>query len=113
MTARLASSILVGALRKAAEAQGGFAAVLAKGDANAGAVLVVVEERGAEPQVMERILQPKGDYAWQSRRISSGQSDQTLQKFLADRRRYDPDLWILELSVPSIERFTADLAAFD
>ena len=46
MNIRLASSVLVTALIRKAEAEGGFGAVLAKGDASAGSILVILTERG-------------------------------------------------------------------
>ena len=51
MSARLASSLIVSALMQRAQAEGGFAAVLAKGDPNAGAVLVILTERGAKQRI--------------------------------------------------------------
>ena len=108
MAARLATSILVGALIRKAESEGGFAAVLAKGDENAGSVVVVLVERGADPQLFERILQPGGDYSWQrSGADSATQAD--VPALVARRKRFDPDLWVLELDVPSRERFAAEM----
>ena len=62
---RLASSTLVSALIRLAEADGGFGAVLARGDATAGAIAIILLERGDNPRVFERLLEPSGDYAWQ------------------------------------------------
>lgn len=103
MSARLASSVVVGALMRRAEAEGGFAAVLAKGDATAGSIALVLTERGASPQIYERLLQPDGGYRWQPTE-SGGVAD-----FVARRRRFDPDLWVLELDIPSAERFAAEM----
>ena len=110
---RIATSILVAALRQRAEAQGGFATVLAKGDPTSGAVLVVLVEQGGEERVMERILQPDGRYAWQEVQNQGGANDRNPEKFLERRRKYDPDLWIIELNIASAERFTAELNGFD
>lgn len=116
MSARLATSIVVGGLLRKAEAEGGFGAVLAKGDATAGALVVVLVERGGEPVILERILQPDGAYRWQQTR--SQDTDNIKEKevvpaFVARRRRLDPDLWVLELDIPSAERFAAEMNAFD
>ena len=111
MTPRLATSVLVGALVRKAEAEGGFAAVLARGDATAGSLLLVITERGAAPRILERMLLPDGRYAWEE------PGDRPLVKevpaLVARRRRVDPDLWVLELDVPHPERFAAELQAFD
>ena len=108
MEPRLQSSVLVSALIKRAEAEGGFAVVVAKGDSSAGSILVILVERGGKARFLERVLQPKGSYAWQD----GGEvvvNDEEAKKFLAKRRKFDPDLWILELDVPSVERFTAQM----
>ena len=109
MTPRIASSVLASALIRKAEADGGFAAVLAKGDPTAGALLLVLTERGANPRLLERILQSDGGYSWDQ------PIDEPVQVpgFIARRRRFDPDLWVLELDVPSVERFTAEMTGFD
>lgn len=112
MTARLTSSVLVGALVRKAETDGGFAAVLAKGDATAGSIIIILTERGRNPRIFERILQPDGCYAWQpSSQVSDNPSE--VPNFIARRRRFDPDLWVLELDIPSAERFAAEMNSFD
>ena len=111
MTPRVATSVLVGALVRKAEAEGGFAAVLAKGDAAAGSLLLVLTERGAAPQIFERMLQPDGRYGWAE--PGDRPATQEVPALVARRRRIDPDLWVLELDVPHPERFAAELDAFD
>jgi hypothetical protein len=116
VSARLATSIVVGGLIRMAEAQGGFGAVLAKGDSTAGALVVVLVERGGEPVILERILQPDGAYRWQETRsqtLESIKEKEPVPTFVARRRRFDPDLWVLELDIPSAERFAAEMNAID
>jgi len=112
MEPRLATSVLVSALVRRAEAEGGFAAVLARGDSTAGAVLVVLTEKGANPVVYERMLQPSGDYAWASAGPRASEKAEEVPALIARRRRSDPDLWVLELDIPSTERFAAGMNAF-
>ncbi|MEA3000585.1 MAG: hypothetical protein QOK17_2418 [Sphingomonadales bacterium] len=109
MEPRVASSVLVTALIRKAEAEGGFAAVLSKGDETAGTILLLLTERGANPQILERLLQPDGRYVWG--RSTEGAAE--VPALIARRRRFDPDLWVLELDVPSGERFAAEMTAFD
>lgn len=113
MTApRIASNLLVGSLIRIAEAEGGFGAVLSKGDERSGAILLLLRERSAPDQkVMERAMAPDGEYRWAVTRTIS--LVQELQKLLDQRRQSDPDLWIVELDIPSIERFTAEMTSFD
>jgi hypothetical protein len=111
MQPRLVSSVLVGALLRRAESEGGFGMVIAKGDPTAGSILVILLERGERPRCYERLLQPDGNYAWQE----TGQQPadaQALRDFLARRRNYDPDLWIIELDIASAERFAAEMNSF-
>jgi hypothetical protein len=109
MTARLAASVLAGALLRRAESEGGFGTVLAKGDATAGSILVVLLERGAGARLFERLLQPDGRYRWRE----SAATPAEVPDFVARQRRFDPDLWVLELDIPSAERFAAEMNAFD
>jgi hypothetical protein len=106
MEARLQSSILVGALIRRAESHGGFAAVLAKGDPSAGSVLA---ERGRKVTILERALQGDGHYSWQETGAQALAHEGETEKFLARRRSFDPDIWLIELDVPSAERFAAEM----
>ena len=110
MSARLTSQVLVSALLRRAEAEGGFGAVLAKGDATAGAVLVLVAERGVRILLLERLLQPDGTYAWRDNG-RAGSDDAEFRELIERRRRYDPDLWLVELDVASAENFAAGMNA--
>ncbi|WP_432653729.1 DUF1491 family protein [Sphingosinicella terrae] len=104
--ARLVSSMLVGALLRRAQAEGGFGTVLAKGDPTAGAIGVVLLERGEKPSFFERLLQPDGTYSWQR---STGTDEAEVAAAIERRRRFDPDLWIVELDIASAERFAAEM----
>ena len=107
---RLTSQIRATSLLRLAEAEGGFGAVLAKGDPTAGAIAVILAEKGSRICFLERLLQPDGAYAWQD----SGPAiadEQGFGAFLARRRRADPDLWVLELDIASAERFAAEMNA--
>jgi hypothetical protein len=112
VTARLASSVLVTALLRRAEAQSGFGMVLARGDSSAGAILVVLLEKGQNPRMLERVLGAEGRYRWAfaaNRPADEGDTKGTIER----RRRFDPDLWVVELDVPSGERFAAEMNDMD
>jgi hypothetical protein len=109
MEARLQSSILVNALQRRAESEGGFAAVLAKGDATAGAVLVILTERGRRIKILERLLQGGERYVWRDIGNEALANEEDFKKFLDRRRRFDPDIWLIELDVVSAERFAAEM----
>ncbi len=109
MEPRLQSGVLVKALQRRAESEGGFAALLARGDSMSGAILVILTEKGRNARVVERVLNPDGRYAWHPIWQQAAENDEELQKFLARRRKFDSDLWLIELNVASAERFTAEM----
>jgi hypothetical protein len=111
MEARLTSAILVSALLRRAESEGGFGAVLAKGDETAGSIVVILLEKGGNPRIFERVLRGDGLYSWaESIRHGSTEAEE-VPSFIARRRRFDPDLWVLELDIPSPERFADEMNA--
>ena len=110
MTQRLTSQLLATALLRRAESQGGNGAVLAKGDSTAGAIAVILAEKGRKACFLERLLQADGSYSWQASR-QDVENEADFNSFLARRRNADPDLWILELDIASAERFAAEMNA--
>jgi hypothetical protein len=107
MAARLAAGILVSAMIRRAEQLGGNGAVLAKGDATAGALLIQLADRGVPGPLLERRLDPRGDYRWSP----TGPEDvEQRGDYIARRRRGDPDLWVLELDVPDGLQLVEDVA---
>ena len=107
---RLTSQVLATALLRRAQDAGGFGAVLAKGDPTAGAIAVILAEKGRKACFLERLLQADGSYSWQTSRQDI-ENEQELNSFLERRRKSDPDLWILELDIASAERFAAEMNA--
>jgi hypothetical protein len=108
--ARLASAVLVNALLRLAARDGGFGAVLRKGDENAGAVTVILIERGERRMVLERVVRPDGRYAWEDVGTRGAPNEEEFNEFLERRQRFDPDLWLVELDIASAERFADEMA---
>jgi hypothetical protein len=104
--ARLAAGIEASALLAKARAAGGFGTVLSRGDAERGSLMLVLAERGEPRYLLQRLLQGHGAYEWESQEIADSES---LQRTLARARERDPDLWLIELDVPSAERFIAEM----
>ena len=107
MTPRLTSAMLVSAMIRRVQQAGGAAAVIAKGDATAGAIVLTCLERGVATGSYERVLQSDGRYAW----APAGPPNQSLtdsDEWLSRRRMRDPDLWIVELDIADAERFAAE-----
>ncbi len=105
MTARLASSVKVAALLRRVSSEGGFGAVLARGDATAGSIAVVTRARG-ETCLLSPVLGADGGYAWRAQ--AEGEA---IPGWIERARRYDPDLWVIELDIPDAARFVAEIMA--
>lgn len=103
MKARLTAGMLVSALIRRIGAEGGNATVLAKGDSTAGAILLVIAERGVPQRLQERTLAIDGSYHWAQTGPAALAEPGVLDDYLARRRRSDPDLWVLELDAPDAE----------
>jgi hypothetical protein len=112
MIARLASGIVVAALRRRVQAGGGNAVVLAHGDETAGAILLAIAERGVTLRLLSRRLDAAGGYVWDDIALpaSGGESGSGGIDQLIDRaRRRDPDLWVVELDIADAQRFADEL----
>jgi len=85
--------------------------VLVKGDPNAGAILVILAERGRRVKVLERLLEGGEHYVWREVGGEALANEEQFKKFLDRRRRFDPDIWLIELDIASAERFAAEMNA--
>lgn len=104
---RLATAIEVSALLARARDAGGFGTVLRRGDSERGSLAILLVERGTPRLVLERLLQKDGRYDWEARDCSDSV---VLERRLAQAQDRDPDLWLIELDVPSAERFVAEMS---
>ena len=109
MIARPASGLLVSALIRRAEQEGGNGVVLAKGDATSGAILLVIAERGVTLRLLERALSFDGAYHWIATGPASLEEPGALPEYVARRRRSDPDLWVVELDAADAGRIADEL----
>jgi hypothetical protein len=110
MDDRLAPGIEVTALIRRAEALGGFGMVIHKGDPDRGTILLVIAERGEHRALLERRMQADWSYRWTSTGAPARDSLGAAQDVARARSR-DPDCWVLELDIPSSERFIAETTA--
>ena len=109
MNARLPAALEAGAIRRSVEATGGFAAICKRGDPDSGSLILIVEQRGEYRAVVERLLQPGGDYRWEAGGPAASASPKEVSDFVEKRTRFDRDLWLIDLDVPDAQRFIADL----
>lgn len=86
-------------------AAGGFAAVLRKGDPDAGTLLLVLLENGGKARLFERMPQPDGNRAWHCAKQQVDENASDFTEYLARRGEQDPDSWLIELDIAQAERF--------
>lgn len=108
MTGRLSASVEAAGLIRRAEADGGFGAVLRKGDPERGALLILIRSRGTYISCLERSLALDGRYSWRAVGPASDEEEEEVSRFLARRAQFDPDLWLIELDIAQPERFIAE-----
>lgn len=107
MSERLPTQLLVSAMLRRVNDTGGFGMVLAKGDAQGGAVLIVAIDAG-ESRVWERGIGPNGRTV-----LIDATPAGDLAEYWQRRRRRDPDLWVIELDIPDSQRFAAEILSDD
>lgn len=105
---RLAAAVEASSLIRRAEAEGGFGAILRKGDAGRGAILLVIRSREQHVACLERMLMADGRYGWERVGPNEDSSPDELADFLQRRLRFDSDLWLVELDIAQPERFIAE-----
>lgn len=105
MTPRLPARLEATALMRLVSAEGGFATVIAKGEPEAGTIMVVLCENGAGARAYERMPTPDGNRIWQLTRRDDRDKPSDFSEWLSRRQRQDRDLWILELDIAGGERF--------
>jgi len=108
MSASLPTNILVSALLKRVNDAGGMGMVRARGDAESGAILLILNEAAGSSRLVERAIGPLG----RPMLVTTGPSDAAAgaerDAYWRRRRERDPDLWVIELDIASAERFAAE-----
>ena len=103
MSVRLASGVKVSALLRRVSGLGGFATVLARGDATAGSIAIVTRQ-GGEETLLSPMYAMAGGYEWVA--VSTGPA---IADSIARARQRDPDLWVIELDVADAARLVAEM----
>jgi hypothetical protein len=104
---RLPAHLEVSGLIRAVEVAGGFGTVIARGERDAGTLLVICCENGADAAAFERMPQPDGTRGWTLARRQDAENPQEFWDYVDRRRRQDDDLWVVELDISEAERFIA------
>ena len=99
MEPRLKAGLWVKMALRLADRDGRPGAVLRKGDADAGGVLVVLRGRGGLV-VLSQMRTAEGALAWM-RATGAAPVDQAAVDAYVERQvRFDPDLWVVEFDAP-------------
>lgn len=107
MTERLTSRVLVSALIRRTQAEGGFATVLHRGEETSGSIVLQIVERGINLGFFERVTDLSG--AVQLVRcgpLEVTESSENIQ-YIERRTRSDPDIWVVELDIAEGQRLAA------
>ena len=102
--ARLPTHLLVSALLRRVNDAGGFAVVRARGDADSGGILVLLER---EDRLVERMIDIDGHDALVPAGLAGGTAESP-DDYWQRRRARDPDLWVVALDIADGERFAAE-----
>jgi hypothetical protein len=86
MSARLPTHLLIGAMLRRVNDTGGFGVVRARGDTEAGVVLVLADGRAWERGFDGALVETRG-----------AEAAEPLDDYWRRRRARDPDLWVIEL----------------
>ena len=105
MTDRLPARLEASALLRQVQAAGGFGCVIAKGEPEAGTLLVVLCHNGQNARAYERMPTIDGTRQWQMVRKADPEHPEALPNYLDRRHAQDSDLWIIELDIAGGERF--------
>nr|WP_294518060.1 DUF1491 family protein [uncultured Rhodopila sp.] len=98
---RIKAGIWVSMALRMGNADGRFGAVLRKGDADAGGVLVVLR-RDKEISVLSQVRSGEGDLAWMRATGPAPVDQDTADAYIARQVKFDPDLWVIEFEAPDL-----------
>jgi hypothetical protein len=102
---RLPAHLEIAGLIRAVEAAGGFATVIAKGERDAGTLLLICCERGENGRLYERMPQVDGTRRWSLVRQQDAEKRSEFTEYWQRRKQQDGDLWVVELDIADGERF--------
>ncbi len=98
---RLTTDFWVSALLRRVFADGGFGAILSRGATEAGAVFILCRDRLGNVDLYGPAPQTSYDSAKPDERqfilIESGEGAELVDKRLERERRFDPDIWVVEV----------------
>ena len=109
MDARLPAHLEVSAIIRLVEAAGGFAVVTAKGERDAGTILILTFYRGENAVLFEKMPQLDGSRPFVAAKRQNPEKPQEIFDYIERRKQQDPDIWVLEADIADGAQFIASL----
>ena len=103
MEARLKSGIQVRALIRRCDLAAIGVAVTARGDPDAGAILIKLYDRAAGAVVLTQTRRGDGTLAWLRATGAGAVAEAEADAYIARQRQRDPDLWVVEIETAAPE----------
>ena len=103
MEARLKSGIWVKALIRRCDLAAIAVAVIARGDGDAGAVLLKFNGRDTGCFVLAQVRGRDGELLWMRATGPAAVAEADADSYIERQRRHDPDLWVVEIESGSAE----------
>ena len=97
MEARLKSGVWVKALIRRCDLAAIGVAVLARGDDDAGAILLKCTARDGTGSVLTQTRRPDGTLVWMRATGPKVVAEADAAAYIARQRQRDPDLWVIEI----------------
>lgn len=103
----IATHLWVGAYIKTVQKGGGFAYVTHHGDDRAGSVLLkIIDPMVGEFLLLRGAMGPDGELVWMRPKDSPLESE--LDRYIQKQRRFDPDLWVIEVESKGLNPFLTE-----
>jgi hypothetical protein len=99
--ARVKAGIWVQAALRLGNGAGRYGAVLRRGDADAGGVLVVLRGRDGL-SVLSQARTAGGEPAWLRATGAAPVNQDVVDAYVARQLKFDPDLWVIEFESPDM-----------